>query len=258
MRIMKCIPIPVILFIIMASGIALAENNVGTMVALKGKAIIERDKKGLEAKIKDSILLNDTVSTLETSRAKMLFADDSVLTLGEKSKAFIKEFVYSKDKGGNSIFSLVEGKMRSIVGKTKFEVHTPTAVAAARGTVILFETGVKNGKKFTIIICIQGIVTGGSSDKTIPGSFTLEPGMMITIVEGELLPDTIMAPGDLINRLLMETDISHELTIPGPAQIIVPPGQIPVETEKMLPPVSMDPGTIKHTTPVNIELDWQK
>ena len=41
-------------------------------------------------------------------------------------------------KEGHRYFNLLEGKMRSVVGKTKLQIHTPTAVAAARGTVIFF------------------------------------------------------------------------------------------------------------------------
>ena len=140
------------------SGIAVAKDDVGTVVAVRGKAIIDRDKRTIEAKVKDSIFFNDTVSTPAASRAKMLFIDDSILTLGEKSRVVINEFVYSKDKGGRSIIGLIDGKMRSIVGKTNFEVHTPTAVAAARGTIMLFEIGIKDGKKFTTMICHEGRV----------------------------------------------------------------------------------------------------
>lgn len=260
MKIMKHALKYIVLFSVLAvSGIVFAENTVGTMVAVRGKVLIDRDKRMFEAKVKDDILIKDTVSTLEASRAKMLFVDDSVLTLGEKSKAVIKELVYSKDKRGKSIFNLVEGKMRSIVGKSDFEVHTPTSVAAARGTVILFETGIKDGKKFTIILCMEGIVTGKSSDEKITGSFTLEPGMMITLFEGESIPDPIMAPADVTNRMLMDTDISHELTIPGPAELIVVPGQADVETMRMSPLSTQDPGAMeKPKTPVNIDLDWQK
>ena len=75
--------------------------------------------------------MQDTVATMKASKAKMLFNDDSILTLGESSKVVIKEYVYNKGKGGTSVFNLLEGKMRSVVGKTKFQIHTPTAVAAA-------------------------------------------------------------------------------------------------------------------------------
>ena len=76
---------------------------------------------------------------MKASRTKMRFIDDSILTLGENSRVSIKEYIYSKDKGGKSIFNLLDGKMRSVVGKTRFEIHTPTAVAAARGTIILLQ-----------------------------------------------------------------------------------------------------------------------
>jgi hypothetical protein len=252
----------VFLSVLAATGFVYAQGDVGTMVAVRGKVFIERDQKAFEAKVKDGILVKDTVSTREASRAKMLFTDDSILTLGEKSKAVIRELIYSRDKRGKSVFSLIEGKMRSIVGKTDFEVHTPTAVAAARGTVILFETGEINGKIFTLILCLEGSVTGKSSDEKIPGSFLLQPGMMITIFKGEPLPNPVSAPADIINRLSGETDLVQELSIPGPREIVLPTGPITFEpTGQMpaanLPPVNMQP-PVKDTTPVKIDLDWQK
>ena len=59
-----------------------AADNVGSVVALKGTALIERDTKVLEAKLKDGILLRDTVETKVSSRTKMLFVDDSVTLMG--------------------------------------------------------------------------------------------------------------------------------------------------------------------------------
>lgn len=241
---------------IIFSGVAFAENNVGSMVAVKGKALIERDKKAVEAKVKDSIFLNDTVTTLEASRAKMLFTDDSVLTLGEKSKAVIREFVYSKDKGGQSIFNLIDGKMRSVVGKTKFEVHTPTAVAAARGTVILFETGIKDGKKFTTIICLEGETFIRSVYSGIVGTITLKPGMMVTIFDGEPLPEQIVAPPSEVERLSGATELIHEVSVPGPAEVMMGPGWMTIEQmPPALPPVINQPPPIPTpTTPVNIDI----
>jgi hypothetical protein len=237
------------------SATALAKDEVGTMVAIRGKAIIERDKKAIEAKVKDSILLKDTVSTMEASKAKMLFIDDSVLTLGEKSKVVIEEFIYTKEKEGRSIFNLLDGKMKSIVGKTKFEVHTPTSVAAARGTVILSETGVIDGRKFTIIICLEGEANIMSADPNIPGSIILTPGMMVIIFEGEPLPTPTPASPSDIERLKDATDISrHEVSVPGPMEIEVGPGGViiePVAPPTEQPPVDQQPIP---TTPVTIDV----
>lgn len=239
------------------SGIALAKDDVGTVVAVRGKAIIERDKKETEAKVKDSILLKDTVSTAETSRAKLLFMDDSVLTLGEKSKVVIKEFIYSKEKGGKSIFNLIDGKMRAIVGKTNFEVHTPTAVAAARGTLLLFWVHIVDGKIAVTIICVEsaGFITG--TDPANTGSTELKAGQKITIILGLPFPSVEPATKEEIEGLMGDTDISlHEIRIPGPVGTERPGGiEIGIEGIQIFtPPVDQQP--LKSSVPVNINLTF--
>lgn len=248
------------------TGFALAKDEVATVVALRNKAVIERDKRKTEAKVKDGILLIDTVSTLEASKAKMLFIDDSVLTLGEKSKVVIKEFVYSKEKGGRSIFNLIDGKMRAIVGKTEFEVHTPTTVAAARGTVILFETGILNGRKFTTIICLEGEGMVRSMDPNIKGTLTLKQGMMITAFEGKSLPSPSPAPPAVVERLKTATTITfddYDISSPSPPAEtgigglvfeLPPPVTPPIDQ----PPVQNTPVNINviFTTPVNVDVTF--
>lgn len=210
-------------WLFVVSGVALAKEDVGTVVAIRNKAVIERDKKEMEARIKDGILFIDAVSTFEASRAKMLFIDDSVLTMGEKSRVVIKEFLY-KDGKGKSIFNLLDGKMRAIVGKTEFEVQTPTAVAAARGTVILFETGVRDGRMFTTIICLEGEITVRSADPGISGTVTLTPGTMATIFEVEPLPGPLPAQVAEVERLRDATAITTS---------DIPPPPTPAEMEKI-------------------------
>jgi len=238
---------------------ACAENEVGTIVALKGKAFIERDGKSFEAEVKDNLFMNDTVSTKEASRVKMLFIDDSVLTIGENSQVVIKEVIYSKHKMGRSVFSLVEGKMRSIVGKTQFEVHTPTAVAAARGTIILTETGVtEDGRNFTLMICIEGEILVSPLDPSLGGSVTLTAGMMLMYVEGEPFPSAL-SPATMqdIERLQNATDSVQELSIPEPAKVSVGPEGLILEPGGMLPPqsppIDQQPPT-PATTPLEIDV----
>lgn len=184
-----------------------ALDEIGRVVALKGRATIERNKKLLETKIKDGILLIDTVATKEASRTKMLFVDDSVLTIGENTKVVIKEFVYSKDERGRSIFNLIDGRMRAVVGKSNLEVYTPTVVTAARGTVIYFETGEKDGKKYTIVISLKGQVDVSSIDPTVTGTVVLGPGMMITVEKNVPLPVPVIAPKEAIQAAGMSKEM---------------------------------------------------
>jgi hypothetical protein len=231
-----------------------AKEDVASVVAIRNKAVIARDNKEMEAKVKDIILLRDAIQTLDASRAKILFIDDSVLTLGEKSKVIIREFVYSKEKGGKSIFNMIDGKMRSIVGKTEFEVHTPTAVAAARGTAILFETGAKKGRVFTTIICLEGVVDVRGIDGGIRDAMTLGPGMMTTIFMDDHTVRTSAAPSAEIDRLKRETDTStREISLPPPPAEVKP--EIPVPYVEPVPdpepPIDLPP---VQSTPVNINV----
>ncbi|MBE0605156.1 MAG: FecR domain-containing protein [Deltaproteobacteria bacterium] len=224
------------------SGVSLAAGEaVSTMVAVKGNTFIERDREERPAKVRDDVLLIDTVATREAAKAKMLFIDDSVLTLGEKTRVVVKEYVYSKEKGGKSIFNLLDGKMKAVVGKAKFEVHTPTAVAAARGTVFLIETGIRNGVPFTDVFSIEGevVVTpqiasgarGGGPGAGDSGSPTrvsadgamevvLTPGDFVSVTPGEPLPLPAAAPPSVLGGFLAATEsVSFEMPVPSPGQI---------------------------------------
>jgi hypothetical protein len=254
--------------ILVLGGFAQAKDEAGSVVALKGRAAIERQKKSLDAKIKDTIFMNDIITTFDASRVKMLFLDDSVLTLGEKSKVSVKEFVQGKGKGDKSIFNLIDGKMRSVVGRAGFEIHTPTAVAAARGTIILTETGVMNGKKFSTFIAYEGEFCVESIDPKIPGKACLKPGMMITLIEGEPVGETVRPSDAQIFQLLMNTDTTgSEISMPATGTEISKPAPLLkfgsqdfdgwstfIDMPPDLPPIDL--GSINAATPVNINITF--
>jgi hypothetical protein len=227
---------------VVCTGVSLAAGEaVSTMVSVKGNTFIERDRAERPARVKDDVLLIDTVSTREASKAKMLFIDDSVLTLGEKTKVVVKEYVYSKEHGGKSIFNLLDGKMKAVVGKAKFEVHTPTAVAAARGTIFLIETGLRNGVPFTDVFGIQGevvvtpqIVSGaqaggsggggggtpGGASANVAPEVVLTSGNFVSVYPGEPLPLPASTPPSVLGGFLSATEsVSFEMPVPSPGQI---------------------------------------
>lgn len=186
--------VPLLLAILAVSNAYGDEQFVGKFVQLRGTATIERGKSQLPAQVKGGVLSSDVITTSNSSRAKLLFIDDSVLTMSDNSKLVVKEFIYSKGKEGKSVYNLLEGKMRSVVGKTRFEVHTPTAVAAARGTVIYFDVGTANNQKYSRIICLEGSVQIRNVVSTIAGQVTLTPGTMVIVRANEPPPPPVPAP----------------------------------------------------------------
>jgi ferric-dicitrate binding protein FerR (iron transport regulator) len=204
--------------VLTVAGAALAEP-VASVVALRGKATVERAGKRLDAQPKLGIELQDTVATAEGGRVKLLFIDDSVLTLAEKSRMSVDTFIHSRSDRGSSLFNLLDGKMRAVVGKTRFEVKTPTVVAAARGTLILFDTGILNGQSFTRITCLEGIVDVRSLTAA-PGTppVLLSPGQSMVVMAGQPMPvPTQLTPAEL-EKLKRDTSTSGaEIKLPDVA-----------------------------------------
>ena len=165
----------------------LPADEVALVIQLRGKALVERNSQSpFEAVIKSPIERKDIIETLKRSRAKMLFTDESIMTLGPESRASVKEFVSGMEaREGATVFNLMSGQMRTVVGKSDFQVHTPTVVAAARGTVIEFTVAEVDGKAVTVVSCLEGTVEIRSQDPSIEGVLILKAGETIVVYEGQ-------------------------------------------------------------------------
>jgi len=222
----------------LAPGVALAdlpeEREVALVVQLRGKALVERgEQQAFEAFIKSPIERNDIVETLRKSRAKMLFRDESIMTLGPESRASVKEFTEGMEgRKGATKLNLLSGKMRTVVGKSSFEVHTPTVVAAARGTIIEFTVAVVGGKTVTVVSCLEGTVELSSNDGSVRGVLLLKEGQTAVLYEGQD-PSTIEPvptagytglPGSATVVTAIETEAIDAILTPS--VIITPPVEI--------------------------------
>jgi len=134
---------------------AAAVEPAGNVVSLRGKAVIERGEDSRFAKVRDALEEKDTLLTRERSRVKVLFRNDSVLTLGPRGKLVVRQYLYNPStKKAESLYELADGKLRAIVGAGAFKVQTPTAYAAARGTV--FVVWFDAAGNTTVIAVIEG------------------------------------------------------------------------------------------------------
>lgn len=113
-------------------------DTIGKFADIRGDVGLERAKTQLKPNVDDPVQTKDSVATGKLSRARLLLADDSLLNIGHNSKVEITEFLLEKNKR-KGIVSIKTGALHTKVEKfldpnSKFEVHTPTAVAGARGT----------------------------------------------------------------------------------------------------------------------------
>ncbi|MFP4520929.1 MAG: FecR domain-containing protein [Fibrobacterota bacterium] len=99
---------------------------------------------GRRARLGKEVGPKDTVSTGSESAADILLYDGTSVSLKENSKLVITEVVPEEKKADLTVLA---GKVLSIAAKkSDFNLHTPTAVAAIRGTI--FFCSVKEEKDY--------------------------------------------------------------------------------------------------------------
>ncbi|MDO8282993.1 MAG: FecR family protein [Thermodesulfovibrionia bacterium] len=194
-----------------------ADNEAGKILAVKKDVYIMRYDSQSDAKPQMTILADDVVVTGEHSRAKIFFNDDSILSLGEMSRLEVKEYIYNSEKDrSKSVYSLVEGSLRVIVGRSDLEIHTPTAVVAARGT--MFIVWIDNGTHALVFdgtVTMNDLITGLNGFNINPGEVGSlsgdEPGVVrlatpeeiaqfedVTDVIGEIMDNQNDIPDDVV------------------------------------------------------------
>lgn len=133
--------------------------NIGTVMALKGEASVERLSGDVDVKAGMKLLEGDTIVTQAKSRVQVMLKDETVVTIGSKSTFSFEEF--SLD-GANSklVMRSSRGFFRSVTGKIgklapeRFKVRTASATIGIRGTDFWGITGGESEK----IICNKGAI----------------------------------------------------------------------------------------------------
>ena len=108
----------------------------GAISSVSGIATIERVSRTIPAVVKLAVELHDKLATGADGQMVVTLLDTSKLELGESSSLVIDDSAMSSSHRG--LVSLGLGKLRATVAplgsNSVFEVHTPNAVAAVRGT----------------------------------------------------------------------------------------------------------------------------
>jgi len=146
---------------------AWALDEAGRVTEVQGTVqALHNDGQADLLKLNAKVYVGDRIQTGPSGRVTMLFLDDSVLTLAPKTKIEINSLVYKpKENLRNSVFSLVEGKLKAVVGgwfsetgqETQWQLRTPTAVAGVRGTSLVAEVGGNGGSTFAGLSGVIGV-----------------------------------------------------------------------------------------------------
>jgi hypothetical protein len=120
---------------------ARAQTAAGSVSAVSGIVSVERAGRSIPAADGSAVQVGDKFTTGPNSRITIKLSDGSQLELNESSTLVLTEDTLNPDGSRASTkVTLMSGLVRSLVrfnpaGAPNFEVHTPNAVASARGTM---------------------------------------------------------------------------------------------------------------------------
>jgi hypothetical protein len=165
----------VIRYGLLALGLALAppvfaQNNsryIGFVIAVQAPVTVESsDATPRKVGLRQEIHPHDVIVTGPKAATKILFDDNTLLNVCENTRMEVVEYIYDpKTAKRSTIFRILQGKVMAMIAEfyaatdSRFEIHTPTAVASARGTEYVVWTFLQKGENFTGVAVKSGSVT---------------------------------------------------------------------------------------------------
>jgi hypothetical protein len=137
------------LFIIGLMMVGTAWADIGSVTEASGTAVIKRGKDTIQIVKGTEIKTNDKVET-KNGKVKIVFKDDTNVTVTESSSLVIDDFVYDPKSGAGKLgLKAAAGTVRYVSGSIakdpkNVKINTPTAAIAVRGTdfvMAVSETG---------------------------------------------------------------------------------------------------------------------
>jgi hypothetical protein len=118
--------------------------QIGEISAINGDAILLRGGETLPVKLHTKIEEKDTIKTDKNTKLQIIFQDNTIISLGQKSTFEVASYLFSK-KSVKAHFN-VKGLFKSITGKIghiapkNFKLKTQNATIGVRGTTIIGES----------------------------------------------------------------------------------------------------------------------
>ena len=198
--------------------------NIGSVTESSGTAVIKRGKETIQITKGTLIEVNDKVET-KNGKVKIVFKDDTNVTVTESSSLVIDDFVYDPKSGSGKLgLKAAAGTVRYVSGAIakdpkNVKINTPTAAITVRGTDFVMAVSETGGSMIMLMptceteqnVNLKGLTCGsGAIDVETPaGIVKLNRPYQATLVEtlnGMPSPAVIVAlNGMTIGNNLMVT-----------------------------------------------------
>ena len=172
--------------------------NIGSVTESTGTAIIKRGKDTIQIAKGTVIEVNDKIET-KNGKVKIVFKDDTNVTVTESSSLVIDDFVYDPKSGAGKLgLKAAAGTVRYVSGSIakdpkNVKINTPTAAIAVRGTDFVMAVSETGGSMIMLMptceieqnVNLKGLSCGsGAIDVETPaGIVQLNRPYQATLVE---------------------------------------------------------------------------
>ena len=115
-----------------------AEGPIGVAAVVRN-AVSQLEPKVTRIAKGDEVVRNEVVRTAVDSDARLVFRDDTNLSLGPNSTLKLDRTVFDDPKAGDIAIKLASGVFRFVTGnsnKEAYEIKTPIATMGVRGTTL--------------------------------------------------------------------------------------------------------------------------
>jgi len=183
-----------VLMLLVGMGTAAAQGVAGSITALSGTATIVRGGTSIPGAFGTKVDVGDKIATGPSSSATITLTDGTQMELTDSSNLTIDENLLTPSGSRASTkVTLFSGLLRSLVRATpgtppNYEVHTPNAVASARGTNydVDHETGVhdkhyRDCTEFTHVAVYDGTVEVNNPTNPTAPPVEVNSGQKVTV-----------------------------------------------------------------------------
>ena len=196
--------------------------NIGSVTESTGVAVIKRGKETIAISKGTVVQTNDKIET-KNGKVKVVFKDDTAVTVTESSALVIDDFVYDPKSGSGKLgLKAAAGTVRYVSGAIakdpkNVKINTPTAAITVRGTDFVMAVGETGSSMIMLMptceieqgINLKGLTCGsGAIDVETPsGIVKMNRPYQATIVEtagqAPLPPITVNLSGAPIGTNLL-------------------------------------------------------
>ena len=170
---------------------ARAATEVATVAAVVGGAELQRGSQGAWqlVVVGSALFEGDRVRTQQSSRAKLVFQDDSVVDVGPATELQVGTQVFDPSaRQYKGVLNLIGGKIRALVSQyyetpgARYEVETATAIAGVRGTEFIVQYD--GTSEYTDIVGIENEVRVEGTLGVVGGGVKVTPHMATRVQKG--------------------------------------------------------------------------